>query len=129
MSRAWALRSELRLLGEDQEFDQLMLQPAAVRAYCKQKTQKQCMEYAEELVSVSLSLYLSLSQSSSRRSPLNWFFEFYYFAQTEAYEFAVSNVEIEGEEEAEAGDAVDAVDGKKKKGKKSKSRRKSRAKR
>ncbi|GAA5996157.1 hypothetical protein JCM5350_004593, partial [Sporobolomyces pararoseus] len=96
-SGAWALRSELRLLGEDQEFDQLMLQPAAVRAYCKQKTQKQCMEYAEEL--------------------------------TEAYEFAVSNVEIEGEEEAEAGDATAAVDGKKKKGKKSKSRRKSRAKR
>lgn len=43
----------MRLLGEDKEFDQLMMEPAAVRAYCKNKTSKQCKEYAVKLVSLS----------------------------------------------------------------------------
>lgn len=38
-------------MGEDEKFDKLLLTPEAVKTYCRQKSQKQCVEYVNQLVS------------------------------------------------------------------------------
>lgn len=60
---AWALKGEMRLLGEDTKFDQLMLTHSAVKAALKSKknSSKPVAQHVTELVSFLFLFSLSLS--------------------------------------------------------------------
>jgi len=57
VDRAWALRSEMRLLGESKEFDELLLSEIAVQHALRKKkstSRKPNSQHLIEIVSVSL---------------------------------------------------------------------------
>ncbi|GAA6024158.1 hypothetical protein JCM11491_001018 [Sporobolomyces phaffii] len=98
-SGAWASKKELRLLGENKEFDELMQTREAVKNWAKTKNWKQCADYVEEL--------------------------------NDAYNWAISLQETEGDEGAETGAQAGAeqTDGGEKNKSKSKQKNKRKRKR